>query len=76
MISGVILILAAEALFCQSWAIAGWAALFIALNAVYLPRKEEPDLVRRFGEDYRAYQRAVPRWLPRLTPWRDDFPPN
>ena len=24
---------------------------------------EEPDLVRRFGAEYEAYQREVPRWL-------------
>ncbi len=25
---------------------------------------EEPDLVRRFGSEYEAYRRDVPRWLP------------
>ena len=30
---------------------------------------EEPALTGRFGASYRAYQRAVPRWWPRLTPW-------
>jgi len=32
---------------------------------------EEPALRRRFGADYDAYRKAVPRWWPRLTPWRD-----
>lgn len=27
---------------------------------------EEPRLEQRFGEDYRAYQRTVPRWIPRM----------
>jgi protein-S-isoprenylcysteine O-methyltransferase Ste14 len=31
---------------------------------------EEPALTRRFGVDYARYRRAVPGWLPRLTPWR------
>ena len=37
---------------------------------VFLLAFEEPDLNARFGESYRAYQRAVPRWRPRLIPWR------
>lgn len=36
--------------------------LFVALS-------EEPTLRKRFGPEYEAYCRAVPRWLPRLTPW-------
>jgi len=31
---------------------------------------EEPTLRGQFRESYDAYRRAVPRWLPRLTPWR------
>jgi protein-S-isoprenylcysteine O-methyltransferase Ste14 len=28
---------------------------------------EEPNLSRRFGEEYATYTRAVPRWIPRPT---------
>ena len=31
---------------------------------------EEPTLTRRYGEEYLRFKRHVPRWLPRLTPWR------
>jgi protein-S-isoprenylcysteine O-methyltransferase Ste14 len=31
---------------------------------------EEPGLERRFGDEYRAYRRGVPRWIPRRTSWR------
>ncbi len=30
---------------------------------------EEPTLRRRFGPDYDAFRAAVPRWIPRRTPW-------
>ncbi len=30
---------------------------------------EEPNLRRRFGNDYDQFCAAVPRWLPRLTLW-------
>jgi len=33
---------------------------------------EEPTLTRRYAEQYAAYKRNVPRWVPRLTPWGDD----
>lgn len=31
---------------------------------LYISRREEPELVRRFGESYAAYCRQVPRWVP------------
>lgn len=31
---------------------------------------EEPSLARKFGPEYEIYRENVPRWLPRLTPWR------
>jgi protein-S-isoprenylcysteine O-methyltransferase Ste14 len=31
---------------------------------------EEPTLRRQFPQDYPRYLSAVPRWLPRLRPWR------
>lgn len=31
---------------------------------------EEPTLRRQFPRDYAAFTAAVPRWIPRLTPWR------
>ena len=31
---------------------------------------EEPTLRGSFGTDYEAFRRNVPRWIPRLSPWR------
>ena len=66
MISGVLFIIA-EAFFFRSASLAIWAAAFFVINAIYIPILEEPGLERRFGDDYRAYKRSVPRLLPRLT---------
>jgi len=33
---------------------------------------EEPTLRRTFPDDYAAFTANVPRWIPRLTPWRGD----
>lgn len=31
---------------------------------------EEPRLRATFGSEYERYRGAVPRWIPRLTPWQ------
>ncbi len=69
MISGVVFALLGEALLLRSVPHLWWAAAFVALNAVYIPLVEEPQLVTRFGDDYRRYCEHVPRLLPRLRPW-------
>ena len=70
MITSVLAILAAEALFLGSRVLAIWCALFASFNHLYFLLSEEPGLRLRFGESYDEYKRAVPRWLPRFTPWR------
>lgn len=70
MITGVNFVLIGEALITGSMGVALWWLGFLAANAIYLPLVEERDLIRRFGADYLAYMRAVPRWLPRVTPYR------
>ncbi len=76
MISGVICVLLAEALLFQSLPLTVWAALLVAANTFYIPKFEEPGLERRFGEAYRIYKASVPRWIPRLKPWRGGEAPN
>ena len=70
MISGVIFILLGEAVLAASLPLLGLFVFFVIVNAVYIPLAEEPGLVKRFGEDYLAYKQNVPRWIPRLTPWK------
>jgi len=69
MISGVAMFLFGEAAVLLSWPLAIWAAVFVAVNAVYIPLVAEPQLARRFGESYREYCQHVPRVVPRLRPW-------
>jgi len=69
MISGVLCILIAESLLSQSVPIFYWALFFFVLNYTYFIVKEEPDLVKRFGNDYEVYKKNVLRWIPRSSPW-------
>lgn len=70
MLLGVFCILFGEALIFQSKALLIYALIFIVINAVYFPLSEEKGLLKRYGEDYAEYKRNVPRFLPRLTPYR------
>jgi protein-S-isoprenylcysteine O-methyltransferase Ste14 len=56
-LAGYGLVLHSPAIVCLSLVMVGCAHLFVVWY-------EEPGLERRFGEDYRAYRRAVRRWLP------------
>ena len=62
--------LGGEAVLLRSWALASWLLIFFLANAVYFPLSEEKSLERRFGDQYRMYKSSVPRWIPRLRPWR------
>jgi len=70
MITGVLLMLTAEALLVQSWPIFFWLVFFYLANVIYFPLFEERSLEKRFGEDYHIYKKHVPRWIPRPTPWK------
>lgn len=72
MISGVVLVLLGESLVLLSAAHAEWAACFLAVNLLYIPLIEEPQLRSRFGAAYLEYCRHVPRVVPRLRPWLAD----
>lgn len=70
MITSVLAILAAEALILGSRVLGIWCAVFATFNHLYFLVSEEPGLSQRFGESYAEYRAAVPRWVPRIRPWR------
>jgi protein-S-isoprenylcysteine O-methyltransferase Ste14 len=47
-----------------------YAALAWLAVHVFVVAYEEPTLRASFGAEYEAFCAAVPRWIPRLTPWR------
>ena len=65
MITAVLAVLLGEAALFHSVAMLVYAAAFFALNQAFFLTYEEPALEERFGEEYRAYKRAVPRWVPK-----------
>ncbi|MDR1401609.1 MAG: isoprenylcysteine carboxylmethyltransferase family protein [Puniceicoccales bacterium] len=71
MISSVLLMLIGEALLLNANVIFLLFFLFFGGNMIYFPFFEEKDLEKRFGQEYLEYKRNVPRWIPRLTPWKN-----
>jgi protein-S-isoprenylcysteine O-methyltransferase Ste14 len=43
-----------------------WAIIFFIINNVFFLIYEEPNLEKRFGEQYRKYKKEVPRWIPKI----------
>lgn len=43
----------------------------IVLAYYFLARKEERDMIRIFGDEYREYMRRVPMFIPRRSRWKE-----
>ncbi len=71
MITGVLFTLVGEGLFLLSTNILLWAASFFMINTVYFIFSEEPGLKNRFGDEYGAYKKQVPRWIPKTRPFKN-----
>lgn len=61
-----------QALLLGQLGLLGYAIVVAMTVAAFAHAYEEPTLIRQFGEEYEAYRRAVPAWLPRVSPWRPD----
>jgi protein-S-isoprenylcysteine O-methyltransferase Ste14 len=47
-----------------------YGALLWLFFHLFVVAYEEPTLEQTFGAEYEAFRAAVPRWIPRMTPWR------
>jgi len=65
----VAVILGQAALFGDQRLFAYGVLVWLAFHA-FVVGYEEPVLVRGFGTEYEDFRANVPRWIPRLTPWR------
>jgi protein-S-isoprenylcysteine O-methyltransferase Ste14 len=46
------------------------AAVVVLGVALFVRLYEEPALYKMFGAEYEEYCRNVPRWIPRVHPWK------
>jgi protein-S-isoprenylcysteine O-methyltransferase Ste14 len=66
------LIIFGEALFFQSLDLLLYLSAWIVWFEIKVIFFEEPSLKKRFGETYEQYRKSVRRWIPRLTPYREN----
>ena len=50
----------------------GYTVMVATVAVAFVREHEEPTLRRTFGDQYDAYQQAVPGWWPRWRPWRPE----
>lgn len=59
-----------QALLFGSIRLLAYAAIVWLMFHTFVTFYEEPVLRRKFGQSYNEYRANVPRWRPRVTPWR------
>jgi protein-S-isoprenylcysteine O-methyltransferase Ste14 len=66
----VIAVIAGQCLIFGSRRLLAYAAIVFLCFYLFVLLYEEPTLRATFGSAYDDFCAAVPRWIPRLTPWR------
>jgi protein-S-isoprenylcysteine O-methyltransferase Ste14 len=68
---GVVILVIGWALVKGSPMVGIYAVMLAVMFHLRVVTREEPWLAERFGTEWVRYASAVPRWLPRLAPWKD-----
>jgi protein-S-isoprenylcysteine O-methyltransferase Ste14 len=68
----VVAVILGQALLFGDMRVLGWALFSWFVAHLFVLTYEEPTLRKTFGAEYESFRANVPRWIPRLTPWRDD----
>ena len=66
----VLAVILGQAILFADWRLLPYGALFWLACHLFVLTYEEPTLAATFNAAYERYRANVPRWLPRLTPWR------
>jgi len=66
----VVAVIFGQALLFGDWRLLWYGAPLWLFFHVWVVMIEEPTLNQTFGKEYGSCRTNVPRWIPRLTPWR------
>jgi protein-S-isoprenylcysteine O-methyltransferase Ste14 len=61
-----------QALLFGNLTLLGYGAFVCLCFHLFVIAYEEPSLRDRFGAEYTEFCAAVPRWIPRLSPWQGE----
>ncbi|WP_420635734.1 methyltransferase family protein [Candidatus Palauibacter sp.] len=64
---GVLSVIAGWAVLFGAGILAAYAAAWFVIFSLFVRFYEEPQLTRKFGDEYAAYRERVGRWLPRRS---------
>ena len=66
----VVAIILGQAILFGDWRVAIYGVFMWLAFHVFVLAYEEPVLAETFGAQYEEFRANVPRWIPRLSPWR------
>jgi protein-S-isoprenylcysteine O-methyltransferase Ste14 len=72
MIMGVLTVLIGESISTLSLNIFIWAIAFFIINNIWYLVYEEPNLEKKFGNEYIKYKKNVRRWIPKVEPYKPE----
>jgi protein-S-isoprenylcysteine O-methyltransferase Ste14 len=69
---GVLWVILGQGLLLGNTRVIGYGLIVSVCFHLFMMTYEEPKLRRTFGTEYELFVASVPRWIPRLSPWRGD----
>jgi len=66
----VVTVVLGQVLLFTSWSLVAYLTVISLVMDAFVRTYEEPTLRETYGPAYDEFREAVPRWLPRLTPWQ------
>jgi protein-S-isoprenylcysteine O-methyltransferase Ste14 len=66
----VVAVILGQAILFGDWRLMTYGGLMWLAFHVFVVTYEEPVLAQSFGTKYEDFRANVPRWIPRLSPWR------
>jgi protein-S-isoprenylcysteine O-methyltransferase Ste14 len=69
---GVVSVIVGQGLLLGNTRVLGYGALVWLAFSLFVIAYEEPTLRRTFGAEYERFCANIPRWIPRLRPWRGE----